>query len=299
MSVVTVILNWNSWRETLACLRSLEELDRPACPLVVDNGSTNDSVARIREAFPDVEVIELEENLGFGGGCNAGIREALGRGAEFVWLLNNDTVVERRTLSALLENIRADAGIGAAGSAVWLMDRPGRVQVWGGWRVHMMLGVVSPIRAGAPVGRSGYITGASCLLRAEALRSTGLFDEGFFLYWEDADLGFRLRRNGWKLAVAGESRVWHKECASLGRRSVAHDYWNNASAVRFFRRYAKVPAIPLIAGGAYRMARRLALGDFQRIHAVLRGLAAGLRESAGDLEIIDGGRPAPRETASR
>jgi GT2 family glycosyltransferase len=96
------------------------------------------------------------------------------------------------------------------------------------------------------------------------------------MYWEDADLGFRLRKGGWKLAVADKSRIWHKGCASLGRRNPALDTWENMSAVRFFCRYARVPAIPLFVGGAYKIAKRFMLGDLRRIAAVAAGLVKGV-----------------------
>ncbi len=281
--VFTVVLNWNSWRETVDCLRSLKRLDYEQTTLVIDNASTNDSVARIREACPDVEIVAQSANLGFGGGCNVGIRRALDRGADFVWLLNNDTVVEPASLRAMVEVAASDAGIGATGSVIYFMDQPSRVQFWGGLRVGMIRGEVSPIKRPRQVKRLDYICGASCLLRAEAIRSAGLFDEGFFMYWEDADLGFRLRRHGWKLAVAERSSVWHHGCASLGRRSARLDAWNNMSAVRFFRRYSKAPAIPLAFGAAYRIARRLALGDFRRIGAVVSGLRQGLAQPDAEI----------------
>src|SRR6266851_7872043 len=85
----TVLLNWNGWKDTVECLSSLQKLEYGNNrTMVVDNGSTNDSVPRIRAQFPQVEIIEMGKNLGFAGGCNAGIRAALDRGAEYVWLLN-------------------------------------------------------------------------------------------------------------------------------------------------------------------------------------------------------------------
>ena len=276
MKVVTVILNWNSWRDTVECLRSLEKLDYPHKLLVIDNASTNDSAIRIRETCPQVELIALSENLGFGGGCNLGIRRAMALDAGCIWLLNSDAIVETSSLRAMVETMESDDGIGAVGSVLYEMNDPDRVQVWGGFRVRMVLGGVKRYKTRTPIDRLEYISGASCLLRADAVRSVGYFDEGFFMYWEDADLGYRLRRAGWKLAVAERSRVWHKGCASMGRRSTAHDRWNNFSATRFFRRYSKAPVIPLIVGGGYRIARRLALGDFKRVAAVIRGTMEGV-----------------------
>jgi len=94
--VYIVVLNWNGWKDTLACVVSLQQLDyTDCCILVVDNGSTDGSVGIIRKAMPELEIIETGSNLGFGGGCNAGIRLAMDRGAEFVWLVNSDATVDR------------------------------------------------------------------------------------------------------------------------------------------------------------------------------------------------------------
>jgi len=86
-TVYIILLNWHGWRDTIACLDSLTQLNTPnAHTLVVDNGSTDDSVARIHEAHPEVPIIETGKNLGFSGGCNVGIRRALDEGADYVWL---------------------------------------------------------------------------------------------------------------------------------------------------------------------------------------------------------------------
>ena len=286
LRIFTIILNWNSWRDTVKCLRSLNDLDCLQTPIVIDNGSTNDSVARIRELFPDVELLETNANLGFGGGCNVGIRHALSRKCDFIWLLNNDTIVAPKSLTALLEVAKSDSKIGAVGSVLYQMGDPHRVQVWGGWRVSMLMGSVSKYERQMPIERLDFISGACCLFSAEAIRSIGLFDEGFFMYWEDADLGFRLRKGGWKLAVADKSHIWHKGCASLGRRSPILDTWNSISAVRFFRRYARVPAIPLLVGGACIIVKRFMIGNLKCMTAVASGLVKGVSKTITELQPV-------------
>jgi GT2 family glycosyltransferase len=284
MRVHTIILNWNGWRDTVKCLRSLNELECLQTPIVIDNGSTDDSVAKIRELFPQVELVETGANLGFGGGCNIGIWHALSRQCDYVWLLNNDTIVEPKSLAALIEVAKSDPKIGAVGSVIYHMENPSRVQIWGGWHVRMLLGTVSRHSSNMPIERLHFISGASCLLRAEAIRSVGLFDEGFFMYWEDADLGFRLRKGGWKLAVADKSQIWHKGCVSLGKRNPVLGIWNNISAARFFHRYARVPGIPLFVGGARSIAKRLVIGDLRGAAAVIKGLVKGVSKSITKLE---------------
>src|ERR1700747_2146681 len=112
--VEIVVLNWNGWRDTVQCLTSLRRLSYDDFRIiVVDNGSTDDSVQQIRQKFPDVSIIEAGANLGFAGGCNLGIRHAIRDETEYLWLLNNDTTVDSRALGAMVERAEVDPKIGA------------------------------------------------------------------------------------------------------------------------------------------------------------------------------------------
>jgi GT2 family glycosyltransferase len=114
-------------------LSSLEFLDYPDYKvIVVDNGSTDNSVAEIRKAHPQITLLETGRNLGFAGGNNVGIRYALEQGADYVWLLNNDTKADPHALTAMVEVAESDPRIGAVGSVLYYMDEPERVQAWGG-----------------------------------------------------------------------------------------------------------------------------------------------------------------------
>jgi GT2 family glycosyltransferase len=239
--------------------------------VVVDNGSTDDSVAQIRDSFSGVAVVEVEKNLGFAGGCNVGIRHALEAGAEYVWLLNNDTTVDLRALGAMVEMADADAKLGAVGSAIYSTAEVDRLLAWGGGYINFWLGRSRHFLSSVPNDKIEFLTGASLLLRRAALLSVGLFDEGFFMYWEDGDYCFRLRQAGWTLAVAGDSLVWHKEQGSVGKKSALLDTHFNRSAKRFFARHAPIPFISICAGIGLRIAKRVLTGNWERAHAVWAG----------------------------
>ncbi|MFZ5655235.1 MAG: glycosyltransferase family 2 protein [Pseudomonadota bacterium] len=276
VSIVT--LNWRGVEDTLSCLDSLRELAYPNFfVVVVDNGSGDDSVVRIADGYPDVDLVETGANLGFAGGCNVGIRRALELGTDYVWLLNSDTWVDPRALAALVERAEQDPRLGAVGSVICDQREPQRVLAWGGGWVDLRLG--RPSHALAPVAcdKLDYLTGASLLLRPRALEEVGLLDERFFLYWEETDLCFRLRARGWKLGVAPDSRVWHRGPGASRRRLRQKDRHFNHSAVQFLFRYAPHPWIATLTGGALRLGVRLARGEFGRARAVVRGLASGLR----------------------
>jgi GT2 family glycosyltransferase len=270
--VVVLVLNWNNWRDTNECLESLRGLDYDDWNVIVlDNGSTDGSVERIRERFPEVEIMELGENLGFAGGNNAGIRAALQRGAEYVWLLNNDTTVDPEALVAMVEKAETDPTIGAVGSAIYHTSEPQCLQAWGGGYVNFWLGRSRHFVDPVPDEKLQFLTGASLLLRRSALESVGFLDEDFFLYWEDADYCFRLRTAGWRLAVAGGSKVWHKQTATTGKNSARLDWNFNKSAKRFFRKHFPLPVISICAGIGCRIGKRAIRGDWERVRAVWAG----------------------------
>lgn len=266
-SVAVVVLNWNGWRDTLRCVASLRTLQGVAAQiLVIDNGSTDDSVPKLRQHLPDLVLLETGVNLGFGGGCNVGIRHALQAGVEYIWLINNDADVAPDTLSTLVGMADADPLLGAVGSVIYEGESTNQVQVWGGGRVNLWLGTSRHRRRPGVVD---FVSGASVLLRARALNEVGLFDaDRFFMYWEDTDLGFRLRRAGWALGVATQSRVWHRESSSLGQGSVAWDRYSVQSAVRFLRKHAPVPACSVALMLGRMLIKRCLLGRWDRMTAV-------------------------------
>ena len=268
--VDVVVLNWNGWQDTIACLESLQHQDYSYFNiLVVDNDSIDGSVEKIKQAMPSIELLQTGANLGFGGGCNAAIKFALARGADYVWLINSDATVDPGALSALVRMANLNPALGAVGSVLYEADQHDQIQLWGGGTINLWLGrsqhCVSP-------GPLDFISGASVLLRRDALEEVGLFDQStFFMYWEDTDLCFRLRRAGWRLAVAEDSRVWHKQSASLGLYSPLLDEYFTRSAIRFLKRYAPVPFVSISLMLGMRLAKRLVIGNICRVSAVLRG----------------------------
>ena len=238
--VYVIVLNWNRWPDTAECLQSCRGLTYPRYRLLlVDNGSTDGSEARLRALFPDLEILQTGENLGFAGGNNAGIHHALDRGAEYVWLLNNDAVVDPAALNELVAVAHRDARVGVAGSKILYYGDPQRLNCAGG-RISRLTGFPYNRGRGAldrgqfdRVEDVDYVLGCSCLIRAEAMRHAGLMDHRFFLYFEDAEWNFRLRRRGWRLVLAPRSVVWHKEAQSTGLHSPRMVYYFARNSLLF------------------------------------------------------------------
>ncbi|MGB2883829.1 MAG: glycosyltransferase, partial [Rhodoferax sp.] len=169
--VCVIVLNWNGWRDTVACVASLLQMDGDNFTvLIVDNNSSDDSVRHISQAFPTLKLLHAGSNLGFGGGCNVGIRYALQHGAEYVWLINSDATVDRGALSALVHVADHDQSVGAVGSVVFEAEDTARVQLWGGGRVNLWLGRSTHCLA---AGAVDFVSGASMLLRGTALNEVG------------------------------------------------------------------------------------------------------------------------------
>jgi GT2 family glycosyltransferase len=262
-----VVLNWNGWQDTVACVKSLRLLIGVDYHiLVVDNGSTDGSVTHIEAALPGVEVLQTGANLGFGGGCNAGIRHALNARSEYVWLVNSDATVDPGALAAMVRLADQNPTIGAVGSVLYEADTTDQIQLWGGGRINLWLGRSNHC---VSAGSVDFVSGASMLLRSTALEDVGLFDDAtYFMYWEDTDLCFRLRRAGWLLAVAAESRLWHKESASLGFGNPVLDTYATRSCVRFLRRHAPMPRLSVALMLIRMLAKRVLVGRPDRLRAV-------------------------------
>lgn len=283
--VAVVVINYNGWPLTDACLTSLGGLAYPnAHVLVVDNGSTDDSLVRLHERWPDLDLTVLPHNVGFTAANNVGARRALELGAEYLWFLNNDTVVDPRALDELVATLESDPRIGAAASVLYHMRAPEEVQAWGGGSVRMWGGLATMHAGPVPEEQLHFLGGTSCLVRRAAQEQVGLLDERFFMYWEDADFCFRLRAAGWRLAVAEGSRVWHVGSASMGDNSRTHkseafELHFTKSAVHFFRKHARLPLVPLLVGPGLYLVKRVLRGQWVRARAVARGAWLGFRHS--------------------
>ncbi len=208
--------------DTLACLRTLAAAQLGGARIiVVDNGSRDGTIERVREGFPGVAVLALPENRGFAGGNNVGITAALDAGADGILLLNNDARVAPDFLPPLLDAITSVPRCAAASSAVFRLDRPELMDVayaevrFDRRSVVQIIGVNALPGEGFDTRREVEVAvGTSLLLRAEALREVGLLDEAYFAYHEDVDWCLRARHAGWHIVWEPHSRVLHRGSAS-------------------------------------------------------------------------------------
>ena len=246
---------------------------------MVDNASTDESLVRIRSSYPNTKLVESGGNLGFATGNNVGIRQAIEAGFDYVWLLNNDTVPAPDSLQELINKAESDKHLGAVGSVLYYADRPEVVQAWGGGRVWTSFGYVKHALKAKPADWFDYLTAASMLVRTEALQDTGLLDEGFFLYWEDTEFGFRLRRNGWKLGVASRSRILHKENGSTAGAGNSRARYFTTSGIRFLAAAAEHPWLSILLFVLLRTTKSLLTGDWGKFVQIVQGVRCAIAET--------------------
>lgn len=241
-TVSIVVLTWNQRDLTLDCLASLADLDYPAGRLqviVVDNGSADGTAQAIRDHYPSVTVLENDENLGFAEGNNVGIRHALQGPADYVMLLNNDTVVDPSVLNELLAVTEPDTTVGIVGPKILYFDQPGVIWCAGnqvGWR----RGEVIRLQAEQPdkglnelPQEVDYVTGCAICLRRQVIEQVGLIDSRFFIYYEETDLCMRARAAGWRILYVPRARLWHKVSAAMGSTSPATAYYMTRNVLLF------------------------------------------------------------------
>lgn len=271
--VACIILNWNGWPYTIECLNALKDCTYPQLEVVVvDNGSTDESVDKIRAAHPDILLLESEKNLGFAGGNNIGIRYALSHHSDYVWLLNNDTKPAPDALSELVTKAQTDGCIGAVASICYYANAPSSVQAWAGTRVNLWIGYGRITTQ--PHGDDWFdsLNGTSMLVARRALEDVGLLDEGFFLYWEDTEFCLRLRKKGWRIAAAPSSRVVHKVNASTGGSELIIDRYHTASGLRILHLHSPVPRLAALLFLTMRFGRRALRLQFARCRSVWMGV---------------------------
>lgn len=214
--VAVVVPNWNGARFLEACLRSLTEQTEPAQIIVVDGGSTDGSRQLVSESFQGVTLLALEENPGFAGAVNRGIAHALAGGVEFVALLNNDAVAEPDWLGCLLATARSHPEAGTVTSKLMLDDRvhidsTGDFYSSWGWGYPRGRDEVDHGQYDHPeLGEVFCGSGGASLYRSALFREVGLFDEDYFAYLEDQDLGFRAQLMGWKARYVPQAVAYHR-----------------------------------------------------------------------------------------
>lgn len=259
MRIAVIILNWNGIVQTVNCLQSFADVVRNSLDIrliVVDNASIDGSVKKIKSLFPEVILIENKDNFGFAGGNNIGIRYALKMGVDFVFVLNNDTFIKKDTLKELLKTqfcfkaqILSPKIYFSKGSEFhkdrYKPSELGKVIWYAGGSIDWQnvrgfhIGV-DEVDYGQFIKERevDYATGAAMLVKREVFEKIGLFDERYYLYYEDLDFCWRAKRKGFKIMFSPKAIIWHNNAASSASGSALQDYYITRNRLLFGIQYA-------------------------------------------------------------
>lgn len=290
ISVISV--NYNGLNTTAAMIDSLRRNVRtPLEVIVVDNGSTRDEAALLRERYPGIKVLRSEENRGFAGGNNLGIAAAT---TDRLLLLNNDTEIYEDTLHCLSEQLDADPTLGAVSPKIRFFAPPQHIQFAGYTPLTRItlrnalvgFGEADDGRFDRPCD-TPYAHGAAMMVRREALEKAGPMPERYFLYYEELDWSVRIREAGYRIAYCPRCTVFHKESATTGQQSPLRTYYLTRNRLLFARRNRRGAARVLSI--AYQLSAVLPKNVFTALlhgrtdlaRAGLRGVADFLRMKTG------------------
>lgn len=251
--VSVVVATCGSWGFLTKCLESIILQDyNPKEVIVVDNGSVENIGFLVKETFPEISIIRIDHNLGFAGGYNVGIQAAKG---DYVAIINDDAIASSGWLSAMVRLAQSDKELGAIGSVILDGNNPSVLDSYGigmsldGMSRQMMRGEKPPILNESKEVLA--VSGCACMFRRLALKEVGLFDEDFFAYCEDTDLGLRLHWAGWRAAIAPGAVVTHYYSTTLGKFSLQkvfcverNHYW---VVIKNFP-LLLIPLVPLATG---------------------------------------------------
>lgn len=218
--IAVVILNWNGYADTSECIISLQKITYDNYRIIiVDNGSDAEEFNNLKNNFSTITVLRSDINLGFTGGNNLGIKYSLEEKADFILLLNNDTIVEPNFLEPLLAVFKKEKVAGIVAPQINYFYEPQKIWSSGG-KISQLRGsgfansdrIENQIK---PNDKSvSFVSGCCMLIKKELFEKVGLFDDKFFLYVEDADLCYRTKQAGYKIIVSHESKIYHKVSSS-------------------------------------------------------------------------------------
>lgn len=293
-SVAIILINWNGFAFTKACLASLRKVSYPSFQVIlVDNGSVELEGQKLKSEFPEIELLENKANLGFAGGNNVGIRKAMKAGFSHIMLLNNDTEVEHDFLTLMMSNFQSSPKLGVVQPLIFFLHQ--KEQLWsagGKWDAFLGRAITLGDRKflkeySASDVNLDWATGCCFLVSREAVEAVGGLNEQYFAYFEDVDWSFRIREKGFGIALSTAAKIYHEAGASSkkkhseGTLSADVFYWHVRN--QFFLLRTHFSWMSILPALIYHSGRFLAWmayfclrGRFQKLKAVARGIKDGL-----------------------
>ncbi len=282
-SVYVILLNYKGSQDTIECLESLVDLDYPDYTVVVcDNASPDDSEKNIlawaekNRGRISFKFLQTGANLGFSGGNNVGIRYAMDHGAAYIWLLNNDTVVDSGALAGMVKKMETNDSIGICGSRLMSYYHRDEVVGLAGWNCPLTAGGGHIVDT-RDLHRFTYIIGASMLFRREVFENIGLLQEDYFLYFEELDIAERIR-DKYEMDVALESIVYHKEGASIGNQTAFSEFYLLKNCLKYTWRFHRLCFPTVLLRLTLRMFHPFHTRPYKRVPMFFKVIKAFLQE---------------------
>lgn len=241
--IIAVTVNWNRADDTIACLQTLQAQSLPLNKIVVIDNDSDEEPSFVslltNKLMPGLEVIETGKNLGFGAGANVGIKRALDLDADYVLVINNDTIADTSMLEQLVSHSKKE-GFDISAPLIYYAEPAN--QVWSsGGNVCPLIGLPfdahhrkKPLKENT---RRSFLTGCCLLISRKAIERVGLFDESYFMYYEDLDYSMRANEHEVSMGVVPSAELWHKEAQSSGGYLNPNErYWSAKSLMRYSKK---------------------------------------------------------------
>lgn len=290
--IYVILLNYNAANDTIECIKSIIENEKKVKYeiIVVDNLSTDDSVSKL-EKIENIIFIKNKENEGFAKGNNIGIDYAMKQGAEYILLLNNDTIIEKNAISILINSLNTHKGVGIMGSRIMYFENPKLINYCGG-KINWLKGATIHENYKKEFVKeneqnnfryTNFITGCCMLIKREVIEKIGYLPEEYFMYYEDTDYCIKAKENGYKLGLCTNSIIYHKvSVSSGGENSPFSIQWGNRNRLIFMNKYKKYTkgyiSIIMYYITRYMLYVKYKLKkDDKRARAIIKGINEGRR----------------------
>lgn len=290
--VFIIVVNYNNYNDTIECVESLKDIDYENYQIIIiDNGSQNDSYDELKKKLPNCLIMRSDKNLGFAGGNNLGIKYALTNGADYILLLNNDTIVEKDFLTYMVKAAEEDEKIGIVGGKINYYDKKDCIWFAGG-KIDWLKFRVEHIGQ-REIDRGQYdkrceitfMTGCCMLIKRKVFEKVGLLPEEYFMYFEDVDFCVRASEAGFKIIYEPKAKIYHKVgFSSGGEESPFALRWNNRNRILFMKKYKYnvkkwsfiFTILFFIVTRCIRIIQFAIEGDIARAVAIIKGIKEGL-----------------------
>ncbi|MBR9701507.1 glycosyltransferase family 2 protein [Candidatus Pacearchaeota archaeon] len=284
-----LLLNLNGSKDTIECLKSIKEINYKNYEIwVLDNGSGDDSVKKLRELKKKVKfnLLTLKENKGFTGGNNYLFNKIRKEGLDYLLLLNNDTIVEKNFLNPLMEKMGKNDNVGVVAPLVYnyynkarlsFVDSPGKFNLLMGCGRRTRIHKENDFQV-------DYASGVCWLIKKDLFEKMGGFNDKFFAYGEEIELAFRIKKAGFKTFIIPSSRIWHKGAATSKKISGLRRYLENRNTIWFEKKYGGFYYYPfLLYFMLYKTPKNilkisLNKNRYENLKAFLRGVRDGLSQ---------------------